>query len=308
MALEGLHHITAITADAPRNVDFYARLLGLRLVKKTVNFDQPDVYHLYYGDEVGTPGLDPDVLRVPRRRARAGRRRRRSHDPVARRLRRRDRVLASPPGRGRRRRRARRRATCRSPTRRAWRTSSSSSTWRTPRSSPRPPTSRPSTRCSASRASGPTPARRPTAPGLLERLGMQPAEPDGVWVAEGAERHALLRYDAPPAGRGRQGAGQRPPHRVERRRRRGADGVPAARHRGRRPSHADHRPPVLPLGLLPRAERRPVRAGLARHRVHLRRAGARAGAQPEAAAAVRVAPSRARGARWRPAGPAGRRA
>lgn len=56
MALEGLHHITAITADAPRNVDFHARVLGLRLVKKTVNFDQPDVYHLYYGDESGTPG------------------------------------------------------------------------------------------------------------------------------------------------------------------------------------------------------------------------------------------------------------
>jgi glyoxalase family protein len=56
MALEGIHHITAITADAPRNVDFYARLLGLRLVKKTVNFDAPDVYHLYFGDEVGTPG------------------------------------------------------------------------------------------------------------------------------------------------------------------------------------------------------------------------------------------------------------
>jgi glyoxalase family protein len=56
MALEGLHHITAITGDARRNVDFYARLLGLRLVKKTVNFDQPDVYHLYFGDERGTPG------------------------------------------------------------------------------------------------------------------------------------------------------------------------------------------------------------------------------------------------------------
>ena len=56
MALEGVHHITAITADAPRNVDFYARLLGLRLVKKTVNFDAPDVYHLYYGDEEGRPG------------------------------------------------------------------------------------------------------------------------------------------------------------------------------------------------------------------------------------------------------------
>src|SRR4051794_41980487 len=56
MSLEGIHHITAITADAPRNVDFYARVLGLRLVKKTVNFDAPDVYHLYYGDEAGSPG------------------------------------------------------------------------------------------------------------------------------------------------------------------------------------------------------------------------------------------------------------
>ena len=56
MPLEGLHHITAICADAQRNVDFYARVLGLRLVKKTVNFDAPDVYHLYYGDETGHPG------------------------------------------------------------------------------------------------------------------------------------------------------------------------------------------------------------------------------------------------------------
>jgi glyoxalase family protein len=56
MALEGLHHVTAITADAQANVDFYVRRLGLRLVKKTVNFDAPDVYHLYYGDERGTPG------------------------------------------------------------------------------------------------------------------------------------------------------------------------------------------------------------------------------------------------------------
>jgi glyoxalase family protein len=56
MQLDGIHHITCITADAPGNVDFYARLLGLRLVKKTVNFDAPDVYHLYYGDEQGAPG------------------------------------------------------------------------------------------------------------------------------------------------------------------------------------------------------------------------------------------------------------
>src|SRR5687767_8063052 len=56
MRLEGLHHVTAITADAPRNVDFYTAALGLRFVKKTVNYDAPDVYHLYYGDEQGSPG------------------------------------------------------------------------------------------------------------------------------------------------------------------------------------------------------------------------------------------------------------
>jgi glyoxalase family protein len=56
LELHGIHHITAITGDAPGNVDFYARLLGLRMVKKTVNFDVPDVYHLYFGDEKGNPG------------------------------------------------------------------------------------------------------------------------------------------------------------------------------------------------------------------------------------------------------------
>jgi glyoxalase family protein len=58
MKLEGIHHITAITAEAQRNVDFYADLLGLRLVKKTVNQDQPSVYHLFYADEEGNPGSD----------------------------------------------------------------------------------------------------------------------------------------------------------------------------------------------------------------------------------------------------------
>src|SRR4029078_10228900 len=50
MELQGLHHITMITGDAQKNVDFYADTLGLRLVKKTVNFDQRDAYHLYFGD------------------------------------------------------------------------------------------------------------------------------------------------------------------------------------------------------------------------------------------------------------------
>lgn len=52
----GLHHITAIAGDAQRNYDFYTKTLGLRMIKKTVNFDDPQTYHFYFGDEVGTPG------------------------------------------------------------------------------------------------------------------------------------------------------------------------------------------------------------------------------------------------------------
>lgn len=54
--ITGLHHITAIAGNARQNLDFYTRVLGLRLVKKTVNFDDPGTYHLYYGDEKGSPG------------------------------------------------------------------------------------------------------------------------------------------------------------------------------------------------------------------------------------------------------------
>src|SRR4051794_41830104 len=56
MEFTGLHHITMITGDAQENARFYGDLLGLRLVKKTVNFDQPQAYHLYFGDETGAPG------------------------------------------------------------------------------------------------------------------------------------------------------------------------------------------------------------------------------------------------------------
>src|SRR3954452_8353408 len=56
MKLDGMHHITMITADAGKNVEFFADVLGLRLVKKTVNFDAPEAYHLYFGDEQGSPG------------------------------------------------------------------------------------------------------------------------------------------------------------------------------------------------------------------------------------------------------------
>jgi glyoxalase family protein len=54
--ISGIHHITALANDPQRNYDFYAGVLGLRMVKKTINFDAPDVYHFYYGDEKGSPG------------------------------------------------------------------------------------------------------------------------------------------------------------------------------------------------------------------------------------------------------------
>jgi len=63
--LEGIHHITAITADAQKNVDFYAGVLGLRLVKKTVNQDNPSVYHLFFADERGDAGSDLTFFEFP---------------------------------------------------------------------------------------------------------------------------------------------------------------------------------------------------------------------------------------------------
>lgn len=75
MKLDGIHHITAITADAPGNVEFYAGTLGLRLVKKSVNQDDPTIYHLFYADEKGTPGSDITFFEypgAPRGRAGAG--------------------------------------------------------------------------------------------------------------------------------------------------------------------------------------------------------------------------------------------
>jgi glyoxalase family protein len=65
MKLEGIHHITAITENAQRNVDFYAGMMGLRLVKKTVNQDNPTVYHLFFADEGGDPGADLTFFEYP---------------------------------------------------------------------------------------------------------------------------------------------------------------------------------------------------------------------------------------------------
>ena len=65
MKLEGIHHVTCITGDAPGNVDYYTGTLGLRLVKKSVNQDDPTVYHLFYADEKGTPGADITFFEYP---------------------------------------------------------------------------------------------------------------------------------------------------------------------------------------------------------------------------------------------------
>src|SRR4051812_24635457 len=65
MKIEGIHHVTCITGDAPLNVDFYVRVLGLRMVKKTVNQDDPTVYHLFYADEKGSAGADITFFEYP---------------------------------------------------------------------------------------------------------------------------------------------------------------------------------------------------------------------------------------------------
>lgn len=73
MRLDGIHHISCITADAPANLAFYTGVLGLRLVAKTVNQDDPTVYHLFYADEAGSPGSDLTFFEYPgARRGRAG--------------------------------------------------------------------------------------------------------------------------------------------------------------------------------------------------------------------------------------------
>src|SRR5579859_3337388 len=63
--IAGIHHITAIAGDAQRNYDFYTRTLGLRMVKRTVNFDDPGTYHFYFGNETGSPGTILTFFPIP---------------------------------------------------------------------------------------------------------------------------------------------------------------------------------------------------------------------------------------------------
>ena len=69
LKLEGVHHVTCITGDAPGNVEYYTGTLGLRLVKKSVNQDDPTVYHLFYADERGSPGSDITFFEYPKSNA-----------------------------------------------------------------------------------------------------------------------------------------------------------------------------------------------------------------------------------------------
>ncbi|KHE72161.1 ring-cleaving dioxygenase [Halobacillus sp. BBL2006] len=66
MEIKGIHHVSAITANAKKNHDFYTTILGMRLVKKTVNQDDPSMYHLFYADRQGSPGTDLTFFEIPR--------------------------------------------------------------------------------------------------------------------------------------------------------------------------------------------------------------------------------------------------
>jgi glyoxalase family protein len=80
--IKGLHHVTSLASSARENNAFFTHALGLRRVKKTVNFDAPDVYHLYYGDETGAPGTVMTYFPFPMARARPPGRGRGRHDGV----------------------------------------------------------------------------------------------------------------------------------------------------------------------------------------------------------------------------------
>ncbi len=71
--IQGIHHITVMASDPQANIDFYTRVLGQRFIKRTVNFDDNGTYHLYYGDLVGSPGTDHDLLPLARRTPRPSR-------------------------------------------------------------------------------------------------------------------------------------------------------------------------------------------------------------------------------------------
>ena len=282
--LEGVHHVTLITGDAPRNVDFYTRVLGLRMVKKTVNQDDPTVYHLFYADEKGSAGSDITFFEYPgAARGRAGpgmvhtivwrvgstdaldfweqRLRGEAQNVV-----RADEGLAfeDPEGVG---------TSCASPRR------------TTSRSSPSIPRFRRSTRSRASTACGPTRSTPSGAARCSRRRSASSRAATNTWEARGDKRGGFYAYDPAPEGRGIPGAGT--VHHV-------AWATTMDEHEawqqrvaeaGMRADARD-RPLLLQVDLLPRAERDPLRARDARPRLRDRR-GPRAPRRAALAAARR---------------------
>ena len=208
MQLEGIHHITAITGDAPANVEFYVGVLGLRMVKKTVNQDDPTVYHLFYADDAGSPGADLTFFEYPG--ARPGRAGAGMVHRIVWRVARRRRSTSGSGG---------------SPTRGidSGRTEDGALRFADPEGLEhelvvsdvarraadrrRARTSRASTRCRASTACAPTrstPARSESL--LRDTLGFSGGE-DGRWEVRGEQRGGIYAYDPAPAERPIPGAG-----------------------------------------------------------------------------------------------------
>ena len=288
MNLEGIHHVTCITGDAPANVDFYTRVLGLRLVKKTVNQDDPTVYHLFYADEDGSAGSDLTFFEYPgaaRGRAGAGM----VHTVV-------------------------------------WRVGSEDAFdfWAERLGSEGVEVERTADGLAFADPEGlrhelvvadvpdaPLVADHPEVPSEHALQGFHAvraytADPersrqaledilafrsvdDSTWEARGDDRGGFYVYDQPPEERGLQGAGT--VHHV-------AWASPMDEHEAwreqaaawRAPPHAGHRPLLLPLDLLPRAERRSLRDRDARPGVRRGRGSGAPRRAALAAAEVRASP------------------
>ena len=201
MRFDGIHHITCITGDAPANVDFYTGALGLRLVKKTVNQDDPTVYHLFYADEQGSPGADltffeyPGAVPGPRRRGDG------LLDRLARRL------CGGPRLLGRA---ARRRADGRHRRLHRSRKGSSTSSWSrtspTSRSSPTIPRSHVSSRSRASRARARTRATSTLRPRRSSSSSGSSATAT-TGDTRGDSREGWIEYNDAPEAAGIPGAG-----------------------------------------------------------------------------------------------------
>ena len=273
MKLEGIHHVTAITGDAPGNVDFYARVLGLRLVKKTVNQDDPTVYHLFYADEQGSAGADITFFEYPgARRGPAGAGM--VHRVVFRvGSRRRARLLGrAARARGRRDATRERELASSSPTPRGSTSSCASSTRATSRSSrthPEIPREHALQGFDGVRAYALEPERSRAL--RSRRRSASSRRGDGGWEARGDAARRLLRATT-AAERARRRAA-RAPSTTSRGPRRWTSTRPGSERvaeAGAHPTPGD-RPLLLPLDLLPRAERRAVRDRHARPRLRHRR-------------------------------------